>query len=141
MAKAESTLQMNAAPAQVMAVIADFASYPEFLPEIRGVEVLSSENGVSTVRFDLQMLMKGSYTLLLTQEGESSLSWELTESKLMKKNSGCWKLHDNGDGTTDVTYGIELELAGKLPASVNKRMAGQTLPDTLARFKARVESL
>ena len=140
MAKAESTLQMNATPAQVMAVLADFASYPEFLPEIRGVAVLSSENGVSTVRFDLQMLMKVSYTLSLTQEGESSLCWELTESKLMKKNSGSWKLHDNGDGTTDVTYGIELELAGKLPPSVNKRMAGQTLPDTLARFKARVES-
>ncbi len=141
MAKATSTLQMNAAPAKVMAVISDFERYPEFLPEIRGVSVLDSEDGVSTVRFDLQMLMKVSYTLELTQTGDSALTWELGESKLMKTNSGSWRLHENDDGTTDVTYSIELELAGKLPASVNQRMAGQALPETLARFKKRVESL
>jgi coenzyme Q-binding protein COQ10 len=140
MAKAESTVSMNATPAKVMAVLADFERYPEFLPEIRGVSILSSENGVSTVRFDLQMLMKVSYTIVLTQEGDASLTWELSESKLMKKNTGSWKLQANDNDTTDVTYGIELELAGKLPASVNERMAGQTLPETLARFKARVES-
>ena len=131
---------MNATPGQVMAVIADFERYPEFLPEIRGVSVLSSDNGVSTVRFDLQMLMKVSYTIVLTQEGDSQLRWELSESKLMKKNSGSWKLQPNDDGTTAVTYCIDLELAGKLPASVNDRMAGQALPETLARFKGRVES-
>ena len=76
---------MNATPAKVMAVLADFERYPEFLPEIRGVSILSSEDGVSTVRFDLQMLMKVSYTIVLTQEGDTSLTWELSESKLMKK--------------------------------------------------------
>ena len=141
MAKATSTLQMNASPAKVMAVIADFERYPEFLPEIKGVSILGVESNVSTVRFDLQMLMKVSYTLVLTQDGDSVLSWELSDSKLIKMNTGSWKLHDNGDGTTDVTYGIQLELAGKLPASVNQRMAGQALPETLARFKGRVESL
>ena len=84
MAKAESTVSMNATPDKVMAVIADFERYPEFLPEIRGVSILSSDAGVSTVRFDLQMLMKVSYTIVLTQEGNASLTWELGESKLMK---------------------------------------------------------
>jgi ribosome-associated toxin RatA of RatAB toxin-antitoxin module len=140
MAKAESTLRMNATPAKVMAVLSDFESYTDFLPEIRGVDVLSREDMVSTVRFDLQLLMKVSYTLVLTQEGETSLEWDLSESKLIKKNTGYWKLKANDDGSTDVTYGIDLELAGKLPASVNQRMAGQALPETLARFKERVEA-
>lgn len=131
---------MNATPEKVMAVISDFESYTEFLPEIRGVDILSRENNVSTVRFELQMLMKVSYTLTLTQLGNTSLTWELSGSKLLKKNTGYWKLQCNDDGSTDVTYGIDLELAGKLPASVNQRMAGQALPDTLARFKARVEA-
>ena len=140
MAQAESTLRMNATPAKVMAVISDFKSYTEFLPEIRGVDILSTDNESSTVRFDLQLLMKVSYTLILTQDGETSLKWVLSESKLIKKNTGFWKLKANDDGSTDVTYGIDLELAGKLPASVNQRMAGQALPETLARFKARVET-
>ena len=87
MAKAESTVRMNADPAAVMKVIADFEHYPEFLPEIRGVSVLSTADGVSTVRFDLEMLMRVSYTLLLTREGDSTLSWELSDSKLIKKNN------------------------------------------------------
>ena len=140
MAKAESTVHMNADPAAVMKVIADFEHYPDFLPEIRGVSVLSTADGVSTVRFDLEMLMRVSYTLVLTREGDSTLSWELSDSKLIKKNNGSWSLKANDDGTTDVTYTIDLELAGKLPASVNQRMAGEALPETLARFKSRVES-
>ena len=140
MAHAESTIRIAAKAEDVMAVISDFEKYPEFLPEIRAVSVLKREGAVCTVQFELQMLMKVSYTLILTQDGDKCLNWELLESKLIKKNTGYWRLVPTQDGMTEVTYGIDLELAGKLPASVNQRMAGQALPDTLKRFKLRAES-
>ena len=132
---------MDASPDKVMSVISDFERYPEFLPEIRAAEVLERSGAVTTVRFELRMLMKVSYSLRLTQQGSDSLSWELVDSKLLKKNSGKWTLEPLEGQQTSVNYTIDLELAGKLPASVNQKMAGQALPDTLGRFKARVESL
>ena len=141
MARAESTVQIDASPDKVMAVISDFERYPEFLPEIKVAEVLERSDDVTTVRFELRMLMKVSYTLRLTQVGSDSLSWELVDSKLLKKNSGAWQLKADEGDITSVNYTIDLELAGKLPASVNQKMAGQALPETLARFKSRVESL
>jgi len=141
MAKAEQSVTVNVSAEQMMAVISNYVKYPEFLPEIRRVEVKSEEGDTAVVLFEIQMIMRVAYTLRLTQPGPNELYWELVDSKLMKVNSGHWKLEPVEADVTLVTYGIDLELAGKLPSSVNKRMAGEALPETLARFKARAESI
>ena len=140
MAKVEQSVTMNASAERVMEVISAYESYPEFLPEIRRVNVQSRENGVCVVLFEVQLIMRVAYTIRLEKLSETHLEWELVDSKLMKVNSGHWKLEATRDSQTTVTYGLELELAGKLPASVNKSLAAEALPETLARFKARVES-
>ena len=139
MAKVEQSVTMNASATRVMEVISGYEHYPEFLPEIRRVEVQSREDGICVVLFEVQLIMRVAYTLRLIQKGDSDLEWELVDSKLMKINSGHWKLEPIDESSTLVTYGLELELAGKLPSSVNRRMAAEALPETLARFKRRAE--
>jgi ribosome-associated toxin RatA of RatAB toxin-antitoxin module len=139
-AKVEQTVTMNASAERIMEVISGYEHYPDFLPEIRRVDVRSREKDTCVVLFEVQLIMRVAYTLRLVKKSQSHLEWELVDSKLMTVNAGHWKLEPAEDGTTLVTYGLELELAGKLPASVNRRMAAEALPETLARFKSRVEN-
>jgi hypothetical protein len=50
-----SSIVVEAAPAEVMAVIADFPSYPQWVQGMKAVEVVEEKDGVvEQVHFDLE---------------------------------------------------------------------------------------
>ena len=70
--RTESSITIEAAPADVMAVIADFAAYPEWTGAVKEAEVRSSaSNGrAKEVWFKLDAgAIKDSYTLAYTWKG------------------------------------------------------------------------
>lgn len=139
MSRAQETIVINAPLARVYAIITDYECYPEFLPEMTAVSVLSRHDNVVVARFDLElMMMRFSYTLRL-QEDPPALTWSLEEGKMMVANNGAWQLVAEGD-TTRATYALDVELKGLIPRSVRDRLVGTTLPQTLERFKQRAES-
>ena len=141
MASAQEEITISASTETVYDVITGYERYSEFLPEIVGAEVLSKEEGLCVVRFELEIVMRLSYTLELREEHNKTVKWTLREAKMMSSNDGLWTLRDNGDGTTHATYSVDVRLPGLIPKSVSDRLTGITLPETLRRFKDRCEAL
>ncbi len=141
MPKAEHQLEIGAPIERVFDVISDYEHYPEFLPEMREAHVLSRQDGVVVVRFELELVMRLSYTLRLIEDRPHALTWTLEQAKMMSQNSGGWKLAPVDAKRTHATYGLEVKLRGLIPKSVSTRLIGTTLPATMERFKTRAELL
>ena len=139
MPRAESEIIIQAPIEQCYDVIVDYERYPEFLPEMKAVRVESRRDGISVVRFEVELLMRISYSLRILEQRPSSISWTLSEARMLEENQGGWDLEPTPDGRTQVRYGLEIKLRGLIPKSVSTRLVSETLPLTLRRFKARAE--
>lgn len=138
MPRAEQQVVIDAPLSQVYAIITDYERYPEFLPDVKDVRVQSRRDGIVLVRFELELIMRVSYTLRLVEEPPARLSWTLEEAKMLAENNGGWTLAAEGERTR-ATYSLEVKLRGLIPKSVSTRLLGTTLPQSLERFKARAE--
>ena len=141
--RTESSIIIEAAPADVMGVIADFAAYPEWTGAVKEAEVRSSaSNGrAKEVWFRLDAgAIKDSYTLAYTWQGQTEVRWTLIEAaNILKTMDGAYLLDDNGDGTTTVTYQLVVDV--KMPLlGMMKRKAEKVIIDTaLKELKKQVE--
>ena len=141
MAGTRKEISIQAPINHVFGVITDYERYCEFLPEIKHVEILSTVENRSIVRFELEIVMRLSYSLELKQESPHSVEWTLHQAKMMSSNIGSWKLTEDGSGGTHAEYDIDVSLPGLIPKSISDRLTGVTLPQTLQRFKERCEAL
>lgn len=124
----------------VFGVIADFARYPEFLPEIRDVRIGLKKKSVLEVTFSAQIFTAIEYTLRISLTSPDRIHWMLVRGQVLRKNEGGWILTPGPDDTTRATYRIELGFGPLIPGVVAKTLAESTLPNTLERFKARAEA-
>ena len=139
--QASSSITIDATPAEVMAVIADFEHYPEWAGFVKTAEVLSKGAGgrADKARFVVDAgVMKADYTLRYTYSGDESVSWDL-EAGTLKENTGSYVLTPAGEAT-EVTYSLTID-AGIPMLGMFKRKAEKVIMDTaLKDLKKRVES-
>ncbi len=142
--KTESSIVIEAAPAPIMSVIADLASYPQWSDGISSVEVLSvyeEDSRPADARFSLASgPIKDTYELEYDWDDNNSVSWTLTKAEMLTAMDGSYTLTDNGDGTTTVYYQLAVDV--KIPMiGMIKRKAERVIIDTaLKGLKKRVES-
>jgi ribosome-associated toxin RatA of RatAB toxin-antitoxin module len=140
--RTESSTIINATPAQVMDVIADLASYPEWSDGVKSVEVLTEyEDGrPADAHFVVDAgAIKDSYSLEYDWEEDRSVTWRLTEGQMLKALDGVYQLTDNGDGTTTVVYQLSVDVSIPMIGLI-KRKAEKVIIDTALRgLKERVE--
>lgn len=135
---------MITAPATaVMAVIADFPAYPQWASAVRAAEVLGQEDGrASRVRFTLDAgVVKDTYVLGYGWDGDAAVHWHLAEpGSVISAMDGAYLLADQGDGATETTYELSVDVRIPMPGLL-KRRAEKTIIDTaLKGLKNRVES-
>jgi ribosome-associated toxin RatA of RatAB toxin-antitoxin module len=135
------SITVDAPAADVMAVIADFPSYPEWVAAAKEVEVVDAgdDGRAQRVRFVLDAgAVKDDYVLDYTWDGDRKVSWTLVSSQLMKRQDGSYTLEETGSGT-EVTYAITIDT--KMPLlGMMKRKAEKVILDTaLKELKKRVE--
>jgi uncharacterized membrane protein len=122
----------------VMAVIADFGHYPDWVDSMKSADVLTSIGGkAKTVRMVLDhTLVRDSY--VLAYEWKPQASWKLIEGTLLKAMDGSYLLKANGAKTT-VTYTLTVDI--NMPMiGMFKRKAEKTIIDSaLKGLKKRVE--
>lgn len=140
------SIQVHAPLDRVAAVICDFASYPQWAEAMKQVEVRSEyEDGYAAeVRFVIDAgVLADDYTLEYSYADDiSRIEWHLVApSKTQKSQNGSYDLVENADGSTTVTYTLEVELSiGML--GMFRRKAEKLIMDTaLKQLKRRVESL
>jgi len=141
---AEGAAEVHATPAEVMAVVADFDAYPEWVAGLEEVEVLRRDRrGRGTrVAFRLRTPMgEQAYTLAYRyQPRDAGVSWTYVEGTL-EDLAGSYTLKAAGDGATRVTYRLEVALGMPLPGLVRRQAARQIVRSALGDLKRRVESM
>ncbi|PVG82755.1 cyclase [Nocardioides gansuensis] len=138
-----SSIVIDAPPAAVMAVIADFTSYPAWAKGVKSAQVLSTgiDGRAEQVHFDLDVSpIKDTYTLSYDWEGDREVTWTLVEGQMLKALDGAYTMRDLGNGSTEVTYRLALDVSIPLIGML-KRKGEKILIDTaLKGLKKRVES-
>jgi ribosome-associated toxin RatA of RatAB toxin-antitoxin module len=137
-----SSITIDATPAEVMAVIADFDAYPDWTGEVKEIEVLSSAgNGrAAEVRLLLDAgAIRDEHVLAYTWEGDREVSWTLVKSQMLRALDGSYSLAALKSGSTEVTYQLAVDV--KIPMlGMIKRKAEKVIIDrALAGLKKRVE--
>ncbi|WP_069811782.1 SRPBCC family protein [Streptomyces sp. TP-A0874] len=139
-----SSITIEAAPAEVMSVIADFDRYPEWTGEVKEAEVLAedAQGRAEQVRLVLDAgAIKDDHTLAYTWAGDRKVSWSLVKSQMLRSLDGSYSLDPvDGGARTEVTYQLTVDV--KIPMlGMIKRKAEKVIIDrALAGLKKRVES-
>ncbi|MFD7978142.1 SRPBCC family protein [Streptomyces sp. NPDC059071] len=138
-----SSITIEAAPAEVMNVIADFARYPEWTGEVKEAEVLETDAAGRAEKVRLLLdagAIRDDHTLAYTWTGDHEVSWTLVRSQMLRALDGSYRLAPTADGKrTEVTYQLTVDV--KIPMlGMIKRKAEKVIIDrALAGLKARVE--
>lgn len=142
MASASRTEVMNAPKEKILAVLKDYESYSEFMDGVSSVKIESRNGSQVKAKYDLNVIKTFSYILNLT-ENENGVSWTFDSGDIFSVNNGSWELNDLGDGTTEVTYNIEVEIKIKMMGTgmITKKLVNTSLPSMMKSVEKRAQSL
>lgn len=144
--RTESSVQIAAPPAQVLAVIADFEAYPSWAKEVRQVQVLSQEGDgwADQVEFTLDAgVVKDTYVLDydwdLLDDGTGVVSWELVRAGILKQMTGSYTLAAAPGEATELTYRLAVDVSipmlGLLKRKAERTIVGTALQDLRRRVE------
>lgn len=138
-----SSITIAATPARIMAVIADFDSYPQWADAVKETEVLSvyEDSGrAAEVHFVLNAgVIKDDYRLSYSWDGDREVRWNLIEGKVLKLLDGSYNLRYLDKQTTEVTYRLVVDVSIPMIGLI-KRKAEKVIVDTaLKELKKHVE--
>ena len=137
-----SSITIGADPERVMAVIADFAAYPEWADQVKSVEVLDIDAAGRPERVRFQMdagPIKDSYTLDYTWAADGrSVSWTLVKGQIQKAQNGSYALV-GGSGRTTVTYSLAVDLNIPMIGMLRRKAEKVIIDTALKGLKRRVE--
>src|SRR5690242_20640153 len=139
-----SSIVVDAPPAAVMDVIADFAAYPVWAKGVKEATVRSEQpdGRAKEVFFALDVApIRDEYTLAYIWNGDRDVSWTLAEGKMLRALDGSYILDDRGDGTTEVTYRLALDVSIPLIGMIKRKGEKILIDAALKGLKQRVESL
>ncbi len=138
--RASGRITINAPKSEIMDVIADFEAYPQWAKSVKKVEVVDAGSGgrpkQATFHVDAGVL-KDEYTLDYTW-ADDSVSWTLVKGKAQKHQEGAYTL-SGSDGSVDVTYDLEVDLAIPVPGIIKRRAEKAIIDTALKDLKKRVE--
>ena len=135
------SILIAAASAEVMAVIADFPAYPEWVAAAKKVEVLEEgdDGRARQAHFVLDAgAVKDDYVLEYIWTGDSKVTWSLVKGQMQKRNDGSYTLAETDCGT-EVTYSITIDLSIPMLGMIKRRAEKVILDTALKELKKRVE--
>ena len=135
------SIVVDAPAADVMAVIADFPAYPQWVSAAKTVEVLETgEDGRATqVHFVIDAgAVRDDYDLDYTWDDDRRVSWTLVRGQMMKRQEGSYTLEER-DGATEVTYAITIDLSVPMLGMIKRKAEKVILDTALKELKRRVE--
>jgi len=126
----------------VMAVIADFPAYPQWVAAARTVEVLGTDadGRAEQVHFVLDAgAVSDDYVLAYTWDGDRQVRWTLVQGQMQKRQDGSYTLVET-DGRTEVTYAITIDLSIPMIGMIKRKAEKVILDTALKELKKRVEA-
>jgi len=137
-----SDIVVDAAPEQVMAVIADFDAYPQWATGVQHTEVLEagSDGRAAQVRFVLDASpIRDEYVLSYDWDDDRQVTWTLVRGKVLKGLDGAYVLAPAGDSTR-VTYRLAVEVSIPMIGMLRRKAEKVIIDTALKGLKKRVEA-
>jgi ribosome-associated toxin RatA of RatAB toxin-antitoxin module len=134
----------RATPAELYAVVTDFASYPRLFPEIKAVRVLEgaeapSAGGRIRVEFRLQIVVPIRYVLdLVCDPGAHAIDWTFVEGEIVTHSEGSWRIAPHAEGTI-VTYRVSLDVKAPVPGFVLRKVTDGLVAASIPAMFASID--
>lgn len=140
----ESTqsITIDADPAAIMAVIADFANYPVWIGSVKQADVLETgpDGRARRVAFQLDAgIVRDRYELAYVWTRDELVEWDLTEGQMMRAQHGSYTLRPDGPGRTYVTYQLSVDLVIPMLGLLKRKAERVVMDIALKELKKRVE--
>ena len=135
------SIVVEAPAADVMAVIADFPDYPQWVAAAKQVEVLETgdDGRARRVHFVLDAgAVKDDYVLEYEWDHDRQVTWNLVKGQMQKRQEGSYTLAET-DGRTEVTYKITIDLSIPMLGMIKRKAEKVILDTALKELKKRVE--
>lgn len=118
-----SETRIEASVPDIMEVLADVESLVNWSGAHKAVEIREADDEGWPIEVWLRVSQFGvSDDMVVRYEWyEGEVSWTLVSSGAQKVQNARYTLTDNGDGTTHVTFDLEVDLKIKLPGMVIKK--------------------
>jgi ribosome-associated toxin RatA of RatAB toxin-antitoxin module len=130
-------------PERCFDVLTSFEEYPEWAADIKSVSVDERDEVGRAVQVTFRAAAFGrstSYTLCYDYHGApAELSWAQIAGDITRRLDGSYELVPSGDGATEITYHLVVDLKVPLPGFVKRRAEGRILGAALGELKMRVE--
>ncbi len=140
MAQATRTETVDVDINKLYDIIVDYAKYPDFVDGVSSIKVLSQDENKAKVEYAINLIKSFKYTIVTTQKRPTSVSWVLESGDIFKTNNGSWELKDLGNGKTEVTYSLEVDLKMFAPGAILKGLTEKNLPIMMNSFFKRAKS-
>lgn len=136
------TVVVAADSVTVMGIVADLDAYPQWQPDITDVEILETDDDgwARRARFEASAMgMTASFELEYAHT-DTEVRWRLVNSDLLTRNDGSYMLVDQGDGTTQVTYELDVDTSIAVPGFMRRQIANRVVSSALQGVKRRAEA-
>ncbi|TWE13013.1 SRPBCC family protein [Rudaeicoccus suwonensis] len=141
----QSSVVINATPAKVLDVIADFDGYPEWTGQIKSATVVVEDEDGWPEQVELTLdagVIKDTYTLSyvwdVVENGTGTVEWHLVKSTILKAMDGVYRLVADGD-TTRVTYELSVDVTIPVIAMLRRKAEKMIIDTALKGLKKRAE--
>ena len=137
------TVEVAASAASIMAIVADFESYPEWNEEIKGCWILAryDDGRPSQLRLDTSVQgMDGIYIQAVYYPGEHQIQTVMQQGDLFKKQEQIFAVVELGPISL-LTVDLDVEVSMPVPAPMVKKVVNDALDHLAGNLKARAEQL
>lgn len=136
---------IRATPEHCFDVLTAFEAYPEWAADIKSVTIDQRDGEGRAVDVTFRAAAFGrstSYTLRYDYGGApGELSWTQVQGDITRRLDGSYELVASGDGQTEITYHLVVDLKVPLPGFVKRRAEGRIMGTALRELKQRVEGV
>ena len=137
------TVEVEASAEAIMAIVADFESYPQWNEEIKGCWILAryDDGRPSQLRLDTSVQgMDGTYIQAVYYPGENQIQTVMQQGDLFSKQEQMFSVVAMGP-TSLLTVDLDVEVSMPVPAMMVKKVVNDALEHLADNLKKRAETL
>ena len=138
------TVEVDAAAAAIMAIVADFEAYPQWNDEVKAVYILAryDDGRPSQLRIDTEIQgHPGTYIQAVYYPGPGQIQTVMQQGELFSKQNQVFSVVEMGPASLlTVDLDVEVSIPG-VPALMVKKIVNDALDHLAGNLKSRAEQM
>lgn len=137
------TIEVSADAASILAIVADFESYPQWNDEVKGAWVLAryDDGRPSQLRIDTSIQgFEGTYIQAVYYPGPGQIQTVMQQGELFTKQNQLFSVVEMGPMSL-LTVDLDVETSVAVPGLMVKKLVNDALDHLAGNLKARAEAL